>query len=74
MIKTSIEKIAKDIGFDIGMSDDKVQQDLLNGLGESFGKYSEQNFHNQLCYVSRGLTKEAEKFILNLAEYIRNNE
>lgn len=70
MIKTSIEKIAKDVGFDIGMSDDKIQQDLLNGLGEAFGKYSDQNFHSQLCYVSRGLTKEAEKFITELSEYI----
>ena len=34
MIKTSIEKIAKDIGFDIGLSDDMVQSDLLNGFCE----------------------------------------
>lgn len=73
MIKTSIEKIAKDIGFDIGMSDDKVQQDLLNGLGEAFGKFSDHNFHNQLSYVSRGLTDDAKKFIVELSEYLKND-
>lgn len=70
MIKSSIEKVAKDIGFDIAMSDDKVQQDLLNGLGEGFGKLIEHDFNNQLCYISRGLSKEAIKFIKTLNEYI----
>lgn len=31
MIKTSIEKLAEEIGFDIGMSDDVSQAKLING-------------------------------------------
>lgn len=70
MIKTSIEKIAKDIGFDIGMSDDRVQQDLLNGLGEAFSKYNDREFDMQLSYVSRGLNEKAKKLIKELNEYL----
>lgn len=70
MIKSSIEKVAKDIGFDIGMSDDKVQQDLLNGLGEAFSKYSERDFHMQLCYVSKGLDDRTKVLIKTLSDYL----
>jgi hypothetical protein len=34
MIKTSIEKLANGIGFDIANSDSQVQADLINGLCE----------------------------------------
>lgn len=71
MIKTSIELISETIGFDIANSDDHVQANLFNGLGRGFKTYSEHNFHNQLCYVSQKLNKDAEKFILELAEYVK---
>jgi hypothetical protein len=32
MIKSSIEKISESIGFDIGMSDDVTQANLINGF------------------------------------------
>lgn len=35
MIKSSIERLAESIGYDIGQSDDTVQSDLLNGFGNA---------------------------------------
>lgn len=71
MIKTSIEQLAEPIGFDISNSDDIVQANLLNGLGRGFKLYSDQNFHMQLSYLSSRLNNDAEKLILELAEYIK---
>ena len=71
MIKTSIEKLAGDIGFDIAHSDDVVQGDLLNGLGRGFKTYSSHELSTQLAYISDKLTKDAEKFILELAEMVK---
>lgn len=72
MIKTSIEQLAEPIGFDIANSDDYVQGDLINGLGRGFKFYNDQNFNMQLCYLSGKLNKDGEKFILELAEYIKS--
>ena len=71
MIKTSIEQLAEPIGFDISNSDDIVQANLFNGLGRGFKLYSDQNFHMQLSYLSNRLNNDAEKLILELAEYIK---
>ena len=71
MIKSSIELIAENIGFDIANSDDVVQGNLLNGLGRGFKTYQTNNFDMQLCYVSQKLNPETEKFILALAEFIK---
>jgi len=71
MIKTSIEQLAEPIGFDIANSDDNVQADLINGLGRGFNLYSDQNFHTQLSYVVCKINKDGEKFILELAEYLK---
>lgn len=72
MIKTSIEKISRDIGFDIGNSDDQVQANLLNGLGDAFGNYSHQNAHTQICYVSDKLNQNAINLIKLLHEYVKD--
>lgn len=72
MIKTSIEKIARDIGFDIGNSDDQVQADLLNGLGDAFNNYRHENAHLQICYVSDKLNTNAIKLIKLLHEYVKD--
>ena len=71
MIKSSVELIAENIGFDISHSDDKVQSDLLNGLGRGFKQYQEDNLSMQLCYISQKLTKDSESFIVALAEFIK---
>lgn len=71
MIKTSIEQMSEAIGFDIANSDDSVQADLINGLGRGFKLYNDQNFNMQLCYVCGKINKDGEKFILQLAEYLK---
>lgn len=71
MIKTSIEQLAEPIGFDIANSDDNVQSNLLNGLGRGFKTYNDQTYNMQLAYLSDKLKLEAEKFILELAEFIK---
>jgi hypothetical protein len=71
MIKTSIEQLAEPIGFDIANSDDQIQANLINGLGRGFKLYNEQNFNTQLCYISGKINKDGEKFILELAEYLK---
>jgi hypothetical protein len=71
MVKTSIAQLAEPIGFDIANSDDTVQADLINGLGRGFKLYNDQNFNIQLSYVCGKINKDGEKFILELAEYIK---
>lgn len=71
MIKTSIEVLAEPIGFDIANSDDIVQSNLLNGFGRGFQTYNEQQLGLQLSYVVNKLKPEAEKIILELAEFIK---
>ena len=54
MIKSSIEKVAHDIGFDIGNSDDHVQSDLINGLASGFSKIQkDHDYDMQLCMWSK---------------------
>jgi hypothetical protein len=71
MIKSSIELIAENIGFDIAHSDDHTQANLLNGLGRGFKLYRQQDFQMQLSYISGKLSVDAEKVILELAEFIK---
>lgn len=71
MIKSSIELIAENIGFDIAHSDDHTQANLLNGLGKGFKTYQSNELGMQLAYMSNKLTKDAESFILELAETIK---
>ena len=71
MIKSSIELIAENIGFDIAHSDDHTQANLFNGLGKGFKTYQSNELGVQLAYMSDKLSKDAEKFILELAETIK---
>jgi hypothetical protein len=70
MIKTSIEKIAEDIGFDIGNSDDITQANLLNGLGRGLTKGCGGRLDMQLCYIHEHLSKEAKIIIRDLGYFI----
>lgn len=71
MIKTSIELLAKSIGFDIGNSDNIVQADLLNGLSSGLSKIQkESDYEMQNCYITEKLTKESFKMIKSLNEFI----
>ena len=75
MIKTSVEKLANGIGFDIGCSDDVVQSDLLNGFCRGIAN-SMQNHHigTQLCYISDKLDSKACAVLVELAEFIKLKE
>lgn len=73
MIKTSIEQLAEPIGFDIANSDDQVQANLFNGLGRGFKTYNDSNYNMQLCYLTGKLNKDAQRVILDIAEYINLN-
>jgi hypothetical protein len=57
MIKTSLEKLAKEVGFDIGCSDDIVQSDLLNGFFEGLNNSMpiKADIELQMCYISKKL-------------------
>jgi hypothetical protein len=70
MIRTSIEKISEDIGFDIGNSDDITQANLLNGLCRGMIKGCGERLDMQLCYVHEHLSKEAKKIIIELSYFI----
>lgn len=71
MIKSSIELIAENIGFDIAHSDDHTQANLLNGLGRGFKLTIPQDLQMQLSYISSRLNVDAENIILELAEFIK---
>jgi hypothetical protein len=67
MIKTSIEKFAKDIGFDIGCSDDNIQSDLLNGFCKGLSNSMDSHsLGTQLCYIVDKLDSKSEKVLLEL--------
>ena len=75
MIKTSIEKLAKEIGFDIGCSDDVVQADLLNGFCKGISNsMQEANRETQLCYIADKLDNKTSEVLKALVEFIELNE
>ena len=75
MIKTSIEKLAEEIGFDIGCSDDQTQGNLLNGFCKGIANsMQESNRETQLCYIADKLNNKSKEVLLNLAEFIKLNQ
>lgn len=72
-IMTASEKMAYDIGFDIGHSNDEVQSKLLNGL---FKPFREHTFHKstQMSYIADKLDENAKEMIIELAEYAKGNK
>ncbi len=76
MIKTSIEKMAEPIGFDIGASDDVTQGNLINGFCRGFLNSIPDNHRRdlQVCYLVDKLTPESHKLIKELAEGVMFKE
>ena len=72
MIKSSVEKMAESIGFDIGASDDVTQGNLLNGfcrgLSNSIADYNKLEL--QICYIVDKLDSKSCEVIKELAESI----
>ena len=75
MIKSSIEKIAEDIGFDIGMSDDVTQANLINGLAKGLrNSMGDAALDTQLCYIADKLSSKSIEVIKALAGFIELKE
>lgn len=72
MILSSIEKLAKEIGYDIGNSNDVAQSDLLNGFCEGLYRSMTNDAQRdmQCCYVAGKLSKESHKVLKCLVEFI----
>lgn len=71
MILSSVEKIAFDIGFDIGMSNDEVQADLLNGFCKAISNSTQiHDRETQLCYIANKLDGRSMAVIKTLHEFI----
>lgn len=72
MIKSSVEKIAGDIGFDIGHSDDVTQSNLINGFSRALKQLNVDQLDMQLCYISDKLTKDSVDIIKRLYNFVEN--
>jgi len=73
MIKSSIEKLAEHIGYDIGMSDDQTQAKLLNGFAKALYNSMPDNdkVGTQICYIVDSLDSKADEIFLEMAEFIK---
>ena len=75
MIKTSIEKLSREIGFDIGISDDETQANLLNGFCDALANSMQPNkLEMQICCLVDHLTPKAHKVLKEIAEFIKLKE
>lgn len=73
MIKSSIEKLADTIGFEIGVSDDLTQAKLINGFcrGLSNSIQQKSDLEMQFCYIADKLNENTEKVLFGLIEFIK---
>lgn len=75
MIKTSVEKLASEIGYDIGISDDIVQSDLLNGFCKGLANsMNERELNMQLCAIVEKLTPKSMHIIKGLSNFVSLKE
>lgn len=73
MIKSTIEKMANPIGFEIGCSDDIIQSDLLNGFcrGLNNSILDKHKLEMQICFIVDKLDNKSCDTILLLSEFIK---
>jgi len=75
MIKTSIEKLANDIGFDIGCSNDEAQANLLNGLCRGLSNsMNSGDKEMQMCYIVQRLDVKSKETLKQIVEFIKLSE
>jgi len=75
MIKSTIEKLSEPIGFEIGMSDDVVQSNLLNGFCRGLSNSMDDNKLNmQLCAIVDKLDAKTHNVLKGLVEFIEIKE
>jgi len=66
--------MARDIGFDIGNSDDVTQSNLLNGFAGGVTQMSENDQDTQICYIVDKLDSKALVVIKKLHSFIELKE
>jgi hypothetical protein len=70
---TAIDAMANQIGFDIALSTDQAQADLLNGLARGFKSMERTgNAGMQLHYAASKFTPEALAFLEELGEVAKH--
>jgi len=76
MIKSTVEKMADPIGFEIGASDDVIQSSLLNGFcrGLSNSMTNDHDTDLQIVYIVEKLDSNAQNTLLNIAEFIKEKQ
>lgn len=75
MIKTSIEKLAEEIGFDIGNSDDITQAKLLNGFCKGLANSMDKNhLQTQICYIADKLDLKTSKILTEIVQFLELKE
>lgn len=75
MIKTSVEKLADSIGFDIANSDDEAQANLLNGFCKGLANSMQKNdLNTQLCYIADKLNSKTTAILKELVKFINLKE
>ena len=72
MIKSSIEKLAEEIGFEIGTSDDVTQSQLLNSFFKGLRNRIriDSDLDMQICYIVDKLDKNSKNMIKIFNEFI----
>ena len=74
-MKTSIEKLSKEIGFDIAHSDDEVQANLLNGFFEGLAcAMDKHHLQTQICYIVDKLSPKTSKTLKEFVEFLKLKE
>lgn len=72
MIKSTVEKMANPIGFDIGTSDDIIQADLLNGFCKGLSNSMQpSDLSMQICHIVEKLDSNSMKVISEISEFIK---
>ena len=75
MIKDIIERMADDIGFDIGNSDDVTQAKLLNGFCRGlFNSMDDRRLESQICYITEKLEPKTKKIMKDIVGFIELDE
>lgn len=75
MIKSSVEMMANAIGYDIGMSDDHVQADLINGFSKGLCNIKDgSKLEMQCCYIADKLDDKSLEVLTHLVEFIKLNK
>jgi len=71
-VKSSFEKFAETIGFEIGVSDDVTQANLINGFCKGLANSIEDGhkLELQLCFIADKLDAKTAKVLKALVAFI----